>query len=124
MGQGVGPVNSADPLAPGYVYRASRMLSTGNPLGAKDQTAASLDDFEFLSPQQQADWLAAEGAGLFERGDAACVDVLARLAMEYPASDKSTQALLTLGDWYWYHEDWHEAIDWYAKVEIDRLGCL
>ncbi|MDE7409709.1 MAG: tetratricopeptide repeat protein [Muribaculaceae bacterium] len=122
MAQGVGPANSADPLAPGYIYRASRMLSTGNPLGAADQTAASADDFDFLSPDQKVEWLAAEGLALFERGDAACVAVLIRLATEYPTSGKSTQALLTLGDWYWYHADWHEAMDWYAKVDIARLG--
>lgn len=119
--QGIGTVNSADPLAPGYIYRASRMLSTGNPLGAKDQMAASADNLEFLTPDQKADWLAAEGVALFEREDEACVDILRRLVTDYPTSEKATQALLTLGDWYWYHQDWHEAIDWYAKVEISRL---
>ncbi len=122
MAQGVGPVNSADPLGPGYVYRASRMLSAGNPLGAENQTTASRDDFKFLSPAQQAEWLAAEGGALFERGDAGCVAVLTCLATEYPTSDQSTQALLTLGDWYWYLKDWHEAIEWYAKVDISSLG--
>ena len=122
MAQGTGTVSSADPLAPGYVYRASRMLSTGNPLGALDQTDASADDFRFLSPDQQAEWLAARGCALFERGDATCVDVLTTLATEHPASGKATQALLTLGDWYWYHADWHDAIEWYAKVDIKALG--
>lgn len=122
MAQGVGVVNSADPLGPGYVYRASRMLSTGNPLGAKDQTAASRDDLQFLSPEQQAEWLADEGCALFERGDDACVGVLRRLATDFPTSPKATQALLTLGDWYWYHQDWHEAIEWYAKVDIGSLA--
>ncbi|MDE6560305.1 MAG: hypothetical protein K2K75_02880, partial [Muribaculaceae bacterium] len=122
MAQGVGTAGYTDPLAPGYLYRASRMLSTGNPLGAKDQTAATADDFEFLSPEQQAEWLAEEGSALFEREDAACVDVLRRLVAEHPANEKSTQALLTLGDWYWYHKDWHEAIDEYAKVDLKSLG--
>lgn len=122
MAQSVGTTGYADPLAPGYLYRASRMLSTGNPLGAKDQMAASADDFEFLSPEQQAEWLAEEGSALFERGDAACVDVLRRLATEYPAYEKSTQVLLTFGDWYWYHKDWHEAIEEYAKVDLKSLG--
>ena len=120
--QGVGMVSSVDPLGPGYIYRASRMLSTGNPLGAADQAAASRDDFGFLSPELQAEWLAAEGCALFERGDAACVGVLERLAREFPASERSTQALLTLGDWDWYHQDWHEAIDRYAKVDVSSLG--
>ena len=122
MAQGVGPVGSADPLAPGYIYRASRMLSAGNPLGALDQTAAIRADFDFLSPDMQALWLAEEGSALFERGDEACVDVLRRLADEYPAFDKSTQAILTLGDWYWYHQDWHEAIAEYAKVDLNSLS--
>ena len=122
MAQGLGVVSSSDPLGPGYVYRASRMLSTGNPLGAKDQTMASGDDFEFLSPEQQAEWLADEGCALFERGDDACIGVLKRLATDFPTSPKATQALLTLGDWDWYHQDWHEAIDWYAKVDIGSLA--
>ena len=123
MAQGVGTINSADPLGPGYVYRASRMLSTGNPLGAKDQTTASLDDFDFLSREEQAEWLAAEGSALFERGDAGCVAVLTRLATDYATSEKATQALLTLGDWEWFQGEWHDAIDWYAKVDIQRLGA-
>ena len=122
MSQGLGQVSSADPLAPGYIYRASRMLSNGNPLGALNQGAASADDFDFLSPEQRAEWLAAEGCALFEREDETCVDVLTRLATDYPASGKATQALLTLGDWYWYHAYWHEAIEWYSKVDIHRLG--
>ena len=122
MAQGVGNINSADPLAPGYVYRASRMLSTGNPLGALDQTAASADDFQFLSPDLQAEWLAARGQALFERGDADCIQVLKRLATDYPASEKATKALLTIGDWQWLHADWHEAIEWYAKVDLKSLG--
>ncbi|MDE6633586.1 MAG: tetratricopeptide repeat protein [Muribaculaceae bacterium] len=114
--------NYTDPLAPGYVYRASSMLSTGNPLGAIDQTSASLADFESLSLSQKADWLAYEGSALFERGDAACVEVLTRLANDFPTNPKATQALLTLGDWYWYNKDWHEAIAQYAKVDIQSLN--
>ena len=114
--------NYTDPLAPGYVYRASRMLSTGNPLGAMDQSSASVADFESLSPSLQVDWLADEGCAMFERGDAGCVEVLTRLANDFPAYPKATQALLTLGDWYWYHKDWHEAIAQYSKVDIKRLG--
>ncbi len=122
MAQGVGVADSTDPLAPGYLYRASRMLSTGNPLGATDQTTAIQSDFKFLTPDRQAEWLAEEGSALFERGDAACVDVLRRLVSEFPAYGKSTQALLTLGDWYWYQKDWHEAIAEYAKVDLQSLG--
>lgn len=122
MAQGVGIVDSSDPLAPGYIYRASKMLSTGNPLGALDQVSASSPDFELLSPDLKAKWLAAEGSALFERGNAACVPVLQRLATEYPTDPQATQALLTLGDWYWYHADWHEAIIQYSKVDIKGLG--
>lgn len=122
MGQGSGTVGPADPLAPGYIYRASRMLSTGNPLGAQDQTAASADDFRNLAPDGQAAWLAARGQALFERGDGECVGVLTRLATDYPASAQATQALLTLGDWAWYHQDWHEAIARYSEVAIANLG--
>lgn len=122
LGQGIGIVSDTDPLAPGYIYRASRMLSTGNPLGASDQINATKGDFEMLSPELKADWLAREGAALFQRGDSSCIDVLSRLATEYPTSSQATQALLTMGDWYWYHKEWHEAINEYAKVDIKVLG--
>lgn len=123
MAQATGADNYTDPLAPGYIFRASRMLSSGNPLGAFDQTAASSPDIEALSPELRAEWLAELGCALFERGDAACIDVLTRLANEYPTSQKATQAILTIGDWYWYHADWHEAIDQYSKVDIMALGA-
>ena len=122
MSQGIGIVSDTDPLAPGYIYRASRMLSTGNPLGTTDQLNATIDDLEMLSPELKADWLAREGAALFDRGDASCIEILSRLAKEFPASPNATQALLTMGDWYWYHKEWHEAINEYAKVNINGLG--
>lgn len=122
LAQAMGVTNYTDPLAPGYIFRASRMLSTGNPIGAFDQMSASYDDFNSLSPDLKAAWLAEEGSALFERGDAACIDVLNRLATDFPTSPKATQAILTLGDWYWYHADWHEAINQYAKVDIKALG--
>lgn len=123
LAQALGIDNSTDPTSAGYIYRASRMLSSGNPLGAIGQTAASSDDFEFLSPDQKAQWLAEKGSALFERGDVACIDVLGRLASDYPTSPKATQAILTIGDWYWYHQDWHEAIAQYSKVDISALGA-
>lgn len=123
LAQATGVDNYTDPLAPGYIFRASRMLSSGNPLGAFDQTAATASDFEALSPELRAEWLAELGCALFERGEASCVEVLARLANEYPTNQKATQAILTIGDWYWYHADWHEAIAQYAKVDIMTLGA-
>ncbi|MDE7097050.1 MAG: hypothetical protein K2O47_06120 [Muribaculaceae bacterium] len=120
--QGAGQINSTDPLAPGYVYRAARMLATGNALGTLNQTALAADDFESLTPDLQAEWLALKGAALFERGDTECLTVLRRLVSEYPTCPKATQAILTLGDWEWLHHDWHEAIREYSKVDLNSLN--
>lgn len=117
-----GPTSYTDPLSPGYLYRASKMLMTGNPLGAADQMSACADDFNGFSDGMKADWLANEGASLFEQGDGECVVLLNKLISDFPTSPKATQALLTLGDWYWLHADWHEAIEQYAKVDIQKLG--
>ncbi len=122
MAQGVGPAKSTDPLAKGYIYRASKMLSTGNPLGALDQSNACLDDWESLSPDMKAEWLAMKGAALFERGDEACLEVLERLAAEFPTYPKATQAILTSGDWYWLNGEWHAALSEYAKVNLKGLA--
>lgn len=116
------PTNFTDPLSQGDLYRAARMLSMGNPLGTLDQTALSADDFFSLSPEMQAEWLALNGAALFDRGDAECLAVLSRLASEFPTNPKATQAILTIGDWHWLHHDWHEALDEYAKVDIANLA--
>ena len=120
--QGAGQMNSTDPLAPGYVYRASRMLATGNALGALNQTALAADDFESLAPDLQAEWLALKGSALFEREDAECLTILRRLISDFPTSPKVTQAILTLGDWEWLHHDWHEAIKEYSKVDLKSLN--
>lgn len=116
------PVSFTDPLSPGYVYRAARMIAMGNPLGALDQTSLSSDDFLSLSPEMKAEWLALNGAALFERGDAECLTMLGRLTTEFPTYPKTTQAILTMGDWHWLHHDWHEAIEQYAKVDIANLA--
>lgn len=122
MSQSYGPGAITDPLAPGYVYRASKMLSGGNPLGAVDQTSASACDLDALSPELRVQWLAAEGSALFERGDASCIAVLQQLADLYPTDASATQALLTIGDWYWYHADWHKALEYYGKTDIENLA--
>lgn len=106
----------------GYLERGERMLSTGNALGTLTQTAGAHPDFRFLSPEKQALWLSEEGRALFERGDAECLPVLRRLATEFPATEQATRALLTLGDWHWFHREWHEAIAEYAKVDLKALS--
>ncbi|MDE6637904.1 MAG: tetratricopeptide repeat protein [Muribaculaceae bacterium] len=116
------PVSFTDPLSPGDIYRAARMLAIGNPLGALDQTSLCADDFLSLSPEMKAEWLAVNGSALFERGDSECLTVLSRLITEFPTYPKTTQAILTMGDWHWLHHDWHEAIEEYAKVDIAKLA--
>ncbi len=124
-GQALGSVSYSDPLAAGYIFRASEMLKTGNPLGALDQLAdvdaqCTMRNAQCMAHEAQS--LALEGVALFERKDPRCVEVLLRVAKEYPTSDQSTQALLTVGDWYWYQKDWHQAIDYYGKTAISKLG--
>ena len=120
--QAITPVSDTNPQSGGYLHRASGMLLTGNPLGTADQMAACADDYEGFTDEMKAEWLALEGASLFERNNPECVDVLKRLVTEFPTYQKSTQALLTLGDWHWLHSDWHEAIEEYAKVDIKNLS--
>lgn len=120
--QGRGLTGDTDPLAPGYINRGAGMLSTGNPLGTADQIDASADDFEALTPEKKAEWLALKGGALFERGEEGCLPVLQRLVQEYPTSPLATGAILTMGDWYWLHGDWHEAIAQYARIDLDAMG--
>lgn len=121
--QTAGPVSDTNPLSHGYLHRASGMLLTGNPLGSANQMAACADDYDGFTDDMKAEWLALEGASLFERNNPDCVDVLQQLVTEFPTYQKSTQALLTLGDWYWLHSDWHEAIEKYSKVDIKNLSA-
>lgn len=121
MAQARGVGDDLDPLAAGSLFRASRMLTTGNALGALDQTKISEDDFQFLTPEQKAEWLATEGAALFEREDPRCLEVLELLASEYPASRQGVGAVLTAGDWYWLHKDWQKAVEKYSLADIKSL---
>ena len=69
-----------------------------------------------------AQCFAAEGFSLYEEGDPECVDELLKYAREYPTTAEATRALLTVGDWYWYQKDWHEALKYYDMVAIDQLA--
>lgn len=125
--QDAGMAGMADPLAPGYLFRASIMLAADNPLGAINQTDADLPAFDSLSPEMQAEWLALRGSAQFERGNEDCLATLALIPQLFPTSPRSTQALLTIGDWHWLHAQWHEAIDSYLLTDIDALSperCL
>ncbi len=102
--------------------RGRWMLETGNPLGALDQGAGVRPNLEFLSPEERAVWLWERGDALFERGEAECVAVLRELATEFPTSEYATRALLRMGDWYWFHQEWHEAIAEYSAIDLGSLG--
>lgn len=119
--QAHGTRGDLDPLCPGYLERASRMLQTGNPLGATGQNAISSIEFDFLTDEGKAEWLATEGAAQFDRGNPECVKTLLRLASEFPESPKAIPAILTAGDWYWFHSEWHAAIELYSKADLKRL---
>ncbi len=120
--QTAGVTSYTDPLVSGYLHRASNMLRTGNALGTLDQLAA-IDNAQCITYDiQSVKELAYEGAALFERKDPACIEILLKLAKEYPTSQYAPQALLTVGDWYWYQKDWHEALEHYDDVEIAKLG--
>lgn len=120
--QAKGLASYCDPLPAGYLYRASEMLKTGNPRGTLDQIAASTDGFDCLSPDQQAEYLGDKGAALFECGNPECIPVLLRVVSEFPTSPQATQALLTVGDWYWYSKDWHASLEYFEKVDIQNLA--
>ncbi|MCM1296820.1 MAG: tetratricopeptide repeat protein [Muribaculaceae bacterium] len=117
--QAYGTTGWSDPLDAGYIYRASEMLKTGNPLGTLNQINATSNA---QCTMHNAQSMALEGVALFERKDPACVEILLKVAKEYPTTEQATQALLTVGDWYWYQKDWHEALKYYDQVEINHLA--
>lgn len=120
--QTTGVTSYTDPLVSGYLYRASNMLRTGNALGTLDQLAA-IDNAQCITHDAQlVEELADAGAALFERKDPACIDILLKLAKEYPTSQYAPQAMLTAGDWHWYEKEWHKALEHYNGVEIAKLG--
>lgn len=119
--QAYGIGGDLSPLCPGYIQRASRMLESGNPLGTLGQNDISCIEFDFLSDEEKAEWLAMEGVAQFDRGNPDCVKTLLRIASEYPESTKAIPALLTAGDWHWFHSEWHSALELYSRVDIQRL---
>lgn len=119
--QAYGFASDLSPLALGDIQRASRMLSTGNPQGASDQLDDCLLSVSDFPEESKAEWLALKGSALFEEGNPECLDLLAKVASDFPTSPYATNAILTIGDWHWHHAEWHDALDSYAKVDIKSL---
>lgn len=112
------------PLATGYLERARTMLDAGNFTGVIDQLKQlhTRDAVKNLSNKDKEEYVYLLAKAYYERGDNECLLLLRDFALSYPASPLALQAKLSIGDYYFFHHQWPEALTEYDDVDFNRLN--
>ena len=125
-GTAVGQV-SASParfssLASGYMERARTMSQEGNYAGVIDQLRhLSTEGVELTAEdKEESCYLLADA--YYQRGEKECVDLLRNFIRQFPASPLAQEANLKIGDYYFFHHDWAEALGQYSNLDLGRLN--
>ena len=110
------------PLAEGYLERARTMLTAGNYSGVIDQLKMLSTKGVSLSEAQEEEYVHMLAQACYERGDAECVSLLRGFVSDYPASTLAPEARRTIGDYYFFHHQWSEALAEYDNLDFGRLN--
>lgn len=110
------------PLAAGYMERARTMLSEGNYGGVIDQLNMLRDNGTVLTPSDEEQCVYMLAKAYYERGDSECVRLLREFISGYPASPLARDARLSIGDYYFFHKMWPEALAEYSAIDFGRLN--
>ena len=124
-----GMAQALSPLPQGYLERAHRMLGSGIYDGVIDQLRhlqTQNTDFsilEIVEPNARQAYVYMLAEALYEKGDENCVAMLRDFARTYPSSPEALQALLSIGDYYFFNHDWETALEEYQEIDMDRLNA-
>lgn len=110
------------PKAPGYIDRGSAMLSTINARGAYDQASGSLRLTSDPDNIESSRLLEALASALEDSQEAP--QLLKSWLKNYPMSQYRAEVQLTLGDWYFAHELYGEALKQYNLVGDNALNTV
>ncbi len=109
-------------LASGYMERARTMAQEGNYAGVIDQLRHLSTEGVALTAEQQEESVYLLADAYYQRGDKECLDLLRSFIRQFPASTLATDAGLKIGDYYFFHHDWAEALAQYTEMDLDRLN--
>lgn len=110
------------PQAIGYLERARAMTDAGNSAGVIDQLRMLDPRMVALSPELAEEYTYLLAKGYYERGDAECIRLLISFREDFPASRLAPLAAAALGDYYFFHADWANALQAYQTVDTARLN--
>lgn len=110
------------PLAAGYLERARTMLSSGNYPGVIDQLNELNTKGIILNQTEKEEYVFMLARAYYERGDAECVTLLRNFIRDYPASTHALEARLSVGDYFFFHHLWPDALTEYDGIDFDRLN--
>ncbi len=103
----------------GYLERGRLMYQSRNYAGAIDQLQRVAEMPSSASMREEADYYMA--LSRFERDEAGSVQALREFASKYPASQYLPHVLMTIGNSYFYHGEYGDALVAYTQV---REGAL
>lgn len=110
------------PLAYGYIERARSMRDAGNFQGVVDQLRHLDTQMVSLSPEMSEEYTFLLADAYYMLDDAECLRLLIDFRNNYPASPLALRAALAVGDFYFYRNEWADALEAYSLVDIDRLN--
>lgn len=110
------------PQCTGFMERAKIMSESGNFTGALDQLRHISSEGLQLTPEQREEYLFLLANAYYQRGDKECLATLRDFIREFPASTKATEAALMVGDYYFFHHQWTDALGEYSALDFNRLN--
>lgn len=111
------------PQADGYLERGRAMYEGGNYTGAADQLRHLMTEGAQLQPDETRELAYLMAMAAYERGDAACEDLLAEFTARYPSAPTALEATLALGDWNLFGGRYADALDIYDSIDSGRLNA-
>lgn len=105
------------PLPEGYLERAMLMDASGNSRGVIDQ----ISRLQTLGGKYPA---LLPAKAYYLRGDDRCVDLLENFIADNPASQDVGEALMLLGDFYFFDHDFARALQAYDRLDILSLNSV
>lgn len=114
--------DNLSPLASGYIQRARQMHNIGNYAAAIDQLRHIDTHLTPLSETEAEEYTYLLAQAYYERGDEECLRLLIQFRNDYPASPLALQAALAVGDFYFFENNWADALEAYSYVDLNRLN--
>lgn len=118
---------ATDPLLcaedPGYIARGRAMSQRGNWQGAIDQLGRVATEAIPLTEAEAEEWIYLLANAFYNTADPRCEQYLNDFIASYPASARSVNARLLLGDYYFFSHNFSSALTAYNEIPKGALDA-